>query len=65
MSTSLDIGNSSLDAAIFDFPFLVKSYNISSIFIGLVDLKNIDLVFQIRFYVAYKLLFTAATISLG
>jgi len=38
-----------LDAAIFDFPIPVKSYNIYSRFIRQVDLENIDFAFKIVF----------------
>jgi len=47
LSTSLDISTSGLNSAILDFLLPVKSCNIYSRFIGLVDLENIDFAFQI------------------
>ena len=49
MSTSWDRGFMILEAAILDFSLSVESYNIPGSFIGQVDPKNDNLVFEILF----------------
>ena len=49
MSTVWDMGTSSLEAAILDFPLPVRTCNVLDRSIGLLDLKNIDVAFEIVF----------------